>query len=195
MTKFKAGDKFIPHKPKENKLCPIWIELMDGLEGRTLIIERVFNDGIISSNGYHFNPDWCEKVETVSEPPMQITYERALELGFTRHDSEDTVFFERYGYPYFYLELEIGDRAFEWDIHTHRVNYFVNGNLVKENITSSEFDELRREDSKVEILEDSLKGGVVFRVSYNKELAVPLNWVFSDKKDAEMFKELLLKAK
>ena len=193
-TKFKIGDKFIPRKPKEEYPDIAWVGSMDEYDGKIQIVERMEGQYLIAESGWDFHPDWCEKVQTTSEPPMQITYERALELGFIRHDSEDTVFFNKYGYPYFYLELEIGDRAFEWDIHTHRVNYFVNGDLVKEDITSTEFEELLRADNEIEIFQDKSYFDM-YCLRYVGDREFQGTWHFTELKDAEMFKELLLKAK
>ena len=133
------------------------------------------------------------------EQPMTLTYEKCLELGFKRHNGHDPVFLRQNGYEYFIVELQVGNRAFEWNIHTHQVNYFIDGNIVKRGITASEFEELRKESKKIEVFEDSLewKSPIkkVYCVRFHPAILPPLTWQFDDEKDAEKFKELLLKAK
>lgn len=63
MTKFKAGDKFIPHKPKEDNPDLSWVEEMDIYDGKTQIVERIKGKYLITESEWYFHPDWCEKVE------------------------------------------------------------------------------------------------------------------------------------
>jgi hypothetical protein len=63
--KFKKGDWFIPHKPKENKTNVFWVKEMDEFDGVALqVSEPKFKnaEGIYSEVAdWHFHPDWCEK--------------------------------------------------------------------------------------------------------------------------------------
>lgn len=63
--KFKTGEWFIPHKPKENKTNVFWAKEMDEFDGVALqVSEPKFKnaEGIYSEVAdWHFHPDWCEK--------------------------------------------------------------------------------------------------------------------------------------
>ena len=66
MTTFKKGDRFIPHKPKENKKSPKWTTRMDEYDNKLLTVEHISPyTGVIHTDDcpFIFNPDWCEKVE------------------------------------------------------------------------------------------------------------------------------------
>ena len=65
MTKFKEGDKFIPHKPKEDNPDLSWVEEMDIYDGKTQIVHGISDNGWIEAEEcfWYFHPDWCEKVE------------------------------------------------------------------------------------------------------------------------------------
>ena len=66
MTKFKAGDRFIPYKQRVTKKDYLsWLEGMDKYNGSTLTVERVDELGDIQAKEtcYYFQPHWCEKVE------------------------------------------------------------------------------------------------------------------------------------
>lgn len=128
------------------------------------------------------------------EQPMTLTYEKCLELGFKRHNGHDPVFLRQNGYEYFILELEIGNKAFEWDTHTHQVYYFVDANTVKRGITLSEFEELSKVNEVFEVFCDPCYYDMyAVRHIGNTDFDSVLH--FTEKKDAEKFKELLLKAK
>ena len=128
------------------------------------------------------------------EQPMTLTYEKCLELGFKRHNGHDPVFMRQNGYEYFIVELQVGNRAFEWDTHTHQVNYFVDVNIVKRGITLSEFEELSKVNEEIEVYCDPSYYDM-YAVRYIGNTKFDSVWHFTEKKDAEKFKELLLKAK
>lgn len=89
MTKFKKGDSFIAHKPKENYTHLFWDHTMDQYDGQTLIVEFATNDEITASGvPFLFHPDWCEKVEEFTHPINEPTkYTKAeIELLFKRED-------------------------------------------------------------------------------------------------------------
>ena len=69
MTQFKAGDKFIPRKPKQNNDSIAWFSgmEMDKHDGKILTVMGINADGLIISEeaAWLFHPDWCEKVEEI----------------------------------------------------------------------------------------------------------------------------------
>lgn len=76
-------------------------------------------------------------------PPMQITYKRALRLGFMCLQD----FCDRYVCTITILILPLGRGNYlRWDIYTHYVDHYINGKLTKEGITSAEFKELTRKN-------------------------------------------------
>jgi len=61
---FKEGDWFIPKKPEDFYNSPVyWDFNMDKFSGKKLKIEAITTSGMLLSNGWHFHPDWCTKVE------------------------------------------------------------------------------------------------------------------------------------
>lgn len=59
MTKFKAGDKFIPRKPKEQDY-----PLMGKYWDKIFTVKSIENGWIRSvESGSRFRPDWCEKAD------------------------------------------------------------------------------------------------------------------------------------
>jgi hypothetical protein len=45
----------------------------------------------------------------------QIDYADCIDLGFKREEAEDSVFFDQYGFEYFWLEKQYGDNiVIEW---------------------------------------------------------------------------------
>lgn len=60
MMIFKAGDKFVPHKPKNGKDVG-WCKEMNKYEGKVLNVDSI-QDGFIEHEGWQFEPYWCEKV-------------------------------------------------------------------------------------------------------------------------------------
>jgi hypothetical protein len=45
-----------------------------------------------------------------------------VDLGFKREESDDSIFFDKYGYEWFWLRLSVSKRLyFEWDCNTHTV--------------------------------------------------------------------------
>jgi hypothetical protein len=75
MTKFKVGDKFIPHRPKNVNEYPCWKEEMAEVEGRLLTISMIdgYNNLITKETSWSFNPDWCEKVEHIGDSNAETT--------------------------------------------------------------------------------------------------------------------------
>ena len=68
MPKFKVGDRFIPHKPKDENEYPTWWRLMDRYDGKTMTVADITESGnlkidIDGDYGWCFNPSWCTKVE------------------------------------------------------------------------------------------------------------------------------------
>ena len=69
MPKFKVGDRFIPHKPKDENEYPTWWRLMDKYDGKTMTVAEITSTGNlgvgidIDGNDWCFNPSWCTKVE------------------------------------------------------------------------------------------------------------------------------------
>lgn len=129
-----------------------------------------------------------------TEKPMTLTYEQCLERGFKRYDSHDPVFLLQNGYEYFIVKLQIGNRTFEWDIHTHQVNYFLNRNIVKRGVSSSEFEKLIKESRDIKVFCNPEYRNM-YGVKFIADEMFTLTWYFTNKKDGEKFKELLLKAK
>ena len=70
MTKFKAGDKFIPRKPKEEYPDIAWVGSMDEYDGKIQIVERIKGKYLIAKSKWCFHPDWCEKVEDTHIPDV-----------------------------------------------------------------------------------------------------------------------------
>ena len=66
MNKFKIGDKFIPHKPK-NTTRISWPPELDEFDGKILTVSGIgyFDSLEVKETGFVFDPDWCEKVEEV----------------------------------------------------------------------------------------------------------------------------------
>ena len=64
MTKFKVGDKFIPHKPKNNS-GDGWLSEMDEYDGKVLTVSGIgYADVLeVKETDFVFDSDWCEKVE------------------------------------------------------------------------------------------------------------------------------------
>ena len=87
-TKFKAGDKFIPHRPEDTTQYPRWDKAMDNLfNGTTLTFSGYNVSGNVmaeESECYTFHPDWCEKVETPAKPSDAI-YDLTLEYPIYNH--------------------------------------------------------------------------------------------------------------
>lgn len=52
----------------------------------------------------------------------KIDYSDVIDLGFKRYDHSDTVFFNRHGYNYFRVELELTKHIYlDWEIETRTV--------------------------------------------------------------------------
>lgn len=78
MTKFKAGDKFVPRKPKGTSKC-FWSKPMDVYDGEILTVSHITEDGCIIPkewDAYLFHVDWCEKVE---EPIVETSKANACQ--------------------------------------------------------------------------------------------------------------------
>ena len=67
-TKFKAGDKFIPRKPKVNNTKLVWVEQMDKYDGKVLIVDALLLEQYPICGSWTFHPDWCEKVSSSEIP-------------------------------------------------------------------------------------------------------------------------------
>lgn len=63
--KFKVGDKFVPHRPKDTNEFPRWVDDMDEFDGKVLTVSFVNDLNNICTNEtcFTFSPDWCEKVD------------------------------------------------------------------------------------------------------------------------------------
>lgn len=59
---------------------------------------------------------------------MEINYSELIDLGFERHDIDDQVWMDFYGYGYFFLDykFEKDNKNFviEWQPDTRKVQYF-----------------------------------------------------------------------
>ena len=132
-TKFKVGDKFIPHKPKDSREYPCWATGMDKYNGKTLTVSTIRFDGILETEGckWYFNPSWCTKVEEPKPKFKKGDWVRSLITGtvgkveafyedgspfryllstidskkFTSHESQLEPYFPREG-EYAYIECE-----------------------------------------------------------------------------------------
>jgi len=84
MTKFKAGDKFIPRKPNENKF-PIWSKDMDEFNGKVLTVYNINDKGYILAKDckFMFHPHWCEKVESDHIVDSNKMIEHVPDIGKT----------------------------------------------------------------------------------------------------------------
>ena len=53
---------------------------------------------------------------------VTFNYKYIMNSGFKRLESEDSIFFDQYGYNYFIVNKEINDHvSLEWDVHTQQV--------------------------------------------------------------------------
>lgn len=70
--KFKVGDRFIPHTPKDKAESPMWGRSMDKYDGRTLVVAAITMKGNLRADveyeEVYFNPSWCTKVEEPYSP-------------------------------------------------------------------------------------------------------------------------------
>ena len=89
IPKFKVGDWFIPHKPKENKTATNWAVEMDKFDGVALqvsIPKYKYTENIYSEVAdWHFHPDWCEKT-TAPKDKEPIVGE--MVIGWENHKNE-----------------------------------------------------------------------------------------------------------
>ena len=74
MTKFKVGDKFIPRKPKNNNRNG-WVSGLDRFDGKILTVSGIGRADLlqVKETGFVFDPDWCEKVEHISDSNEETT--------------------------------------------------------------------------------------------------------------------------
>lgn len=70
--KFKVGDKFIPHKPKDENESPTWDRSKDKYDGEILTVAGITVRGNlrvdVDDDDFYFNPSWCTKVEEEPKP-------------------------------------------------------------------------------------------------------------------------------
>lgn len=91
MTTFKKGDRFIPHKPKENKKNLKWTPRMDEYNNKILTVEHISPyTGVIHTDDcpFVFHPDWCEKVGNSEIPNNQEKPKQFIE---TREDYREAI--------------------------------------------------------------------------------------------------------
>ena len=65
----------------------------------------------------------------------KINYADLIELGFRRIECWDSVHFNQYGYPYFYLVYGDEDKdkvSMEWSPVSREVNLYINSHTYKE---------------------------------------------------------------
>jgi len=62
---------------------------------------------------------------------VKFSYKYLMDAGFRRHESEDSIFFNEFGYNYFIVSKEINDHVMiEWDIHTQQLELTLYDNDV-----------------------------------------------------------------
>jgi hypothetical protein len=66
-------------------------------------------------------------------------YKEVKALGFKRWEGSDSIFFDKYGFKYFGMDLKLRNKlSLSWDITEHTINLYKNGDLVKENLSHEE---------------------------------------------------------
>jgi len=98
IPKFKVGDWFIPHKPKENKTATNWAVEMDKFDGVALqvsIPKYKYTENIYSEVAdWHFHPDWCEKT-TAPKHKEPIIGEMAIFWNFNKCNAHIRIFTDK----------------------------------------------------------------------------------------------------
>lgn len=98
-TKFKVGDKFIPHKPENENGHLLWTTEMDWYSGKTLTVANVNSAGdllTVEGHYWYFNPLWCTKVE---EPRFKKgDWVRSLVTGLVGQVESSYMFKDKLGY-------------------------------------------------------------------------------------------------
>ena len=67
---WKAGDLFIPTKPKNLNEYPGWADHMNIYEGKVIQVESINKAGNLYSNQLYWNPSWCKKVKVEYKEPI-----------------------------------------------------------------------------------------------------------------------------
>ena len=113
--KFKVGDRFIPHKPKNWNGSLSWTKEMDEYDCKVLTVAHIAPDGDIQSDtnkGWYFSPSWCTKGE---EPYFPKEGEYAYVLSSDSGHNYVTIF-SRKENGYLYDKCSINLKTNElWD--------------------------------------------------------------------------------
>jgi hypothetical protein len=64
----------------------------------------------------------CELTKQINFYP---TYDQVIAAGFKREETEDDVFENQHGYPYFLVNFEAENFIIEWDVLTHELSISV----------------------------------------------------------------------
>lgn len=68
---------------------------------------------------------------------MEINYKDLIDLGFKRIECKDEIFFNKYGFKYFFLSYNNGSIGFNWGAITREVAMYIN-NIYYKNVNLEE---------------------------------------------------------
>lgn len=63
---------------------------------------------------------------------MEINYKDLIDLGFKRIECKDEIFFNKYGFKYFFLSYNKGPIGFNWSSTTRKTAMYINNRYYKD---------------------------------------------------------------